>query len=125
MKFLGKERGGSAEPPPVQRIRSRRRPLRHLETLEGDRRKRWRHREFLVEGVRSIAQAEEPLTDFEFGTSTLLVLGNEASGLSAAYRERCDAVVSIPMLGKATSLNVTSAASILLYEIRRQRIIGD
>ena len=37
---------------------------------------------------------------------------------------RHDAVVSIPMQGRATSLNVTSAASILLYEIRRRRIIG-
>ena len=54
---------------------------------------------------------------------TVLVLGNERSGLSAAYRERCDAVVAIPMMGKATSLNVTSAASILLYEIRRRRIL--
>jgi len=74
--------------------------------------------------VGSSAHAAEQLTDCNFGSSTVLVLGNESRGLSAAYREHCDAVVSIPMQGKATSLNVTSAASILLYEIRRRRIIG-
>jgi TrmH family RNA methyltransferase len=77
-----------------------------------------------VRVVGTSAQAVEPLADFDFGSSTVLVLGNESRGLSAAYREYCDAIVSIPMLGKATSLNVTSAASILLYEIRRRRIIG-
>ena len=74
--------------------------------------------------VGSSAHAAERLTDCDFGSSTVLVLGNESRGLSAAYREHCDAVVSIPMRGKATSLNLTSAASILLYEIRRRRIIG-
>jgi TrmH family RNA methyltransferase len=73
--------------------------------------------------VGSSAKAAQPLADCDFGRSTVLVLGSERSGLSAAYRERCDTVVSIPMRGKATSLNVTSAASILLYEIRRRRII--
>ena len=73
--------------------------------------------------VGTSAHAAQSLTDFDFGSSTVLVLGNETRGLSAAYRERCDAIVSIPMLGKATSLNVTSAASILLYEIQRRRII--
>jgi tRNA G18 (ribose-2'-O)-methylase SpoU len=77
-----------------------------------------------VRVVGSSAHAAKPLTDCDFGSSTVLVLGNERRGLSAAYREGCDAVVSIPMLGKATSLNLTSAASILLYEIRRRRIIG-
>lgn len=73
--------------------------------------------------VGSSARAAERLSECDFGPSTVLVLGNESRGLSAAYRERCDAIVSIPMHGKATSLNVTSAASILLYEIRRRRIL--
>jgi TrmH family RNA methyltransferase len=77
-----------------------------------------------VRVVGSSARAAESLADFDFGASTVLVLGSESRGLSAAYRERCDGIVSIPMLGKATSLNVTSAAAILLYEIRRRRIIG-
>jgi 23S rRNA (uridine2479-2'-O)-methyltransferase len=52
---------------------------------------------------------------------TVLVLGNETLGLSHGYREMCDVVVRIPMDGAADSLNVASAASILLYEAGRQR----
>jgi TrmH family RNA methyltransferase len=51
----------------------------------------------------------------------VLVIGNESSGLSAHYRNRCDTLVAIPQVGAATSLNVACAASILLYEIGRQR----
>jgi tRNA G18 (ribose-2'-O)-methylase SpoU len=49
------------------------------------------------------------------------VAGNEASGMSHALRERCDVVVRIPVEGSADSLNVTAAASIVLYEVRRGR----
>jgi 23S rRNA (uridine2479-2'-O)-methyltransferase len=52
---------------------------------------------------------------------TILLVGNEKWGLSAGYRELCDAMVRIPIGGSATSLNVAAAASILLYEARRQR----
>jgi TrmH family RNA methyltransferase len=52
---------------------------------------------------------------------TVLVLGNETHGLSRAYRELCEELVSIPMVGSATSLNVSVAASIVLYEAVRQR----
>ena len=52
---------------------------------------------------------------------TVLVLGNETHGLSHAYRDLCDVLVRIPMSGAADSLNVASAASIMLYEAGRQR----
>jgi TrmH family RNA methyltransferase len=77
-----------------------------------------------VRMIGSSAHGAVPLADCDFGTSTVLVLGNETRGLSAAYRGLCDAVVSIPMQGRATSLNLTSAGAVLLYEIRRRRIIG-
>ena len=48
---------------------------------------------------------------------TVLALGNETRGMSAAFRELCDVVVRIPMTGSASSLNVACAASILLYEL--------
>jgi len=51
----------------------------------------------------------------------VLALGSETSGMSQAVHALCDAVVSIPMCGEATSLNVTSAGAILLHEIRRRR----
>jgi len=57
----------------------------------------------------------------EFRVPTVLVLGNETHGLSRAWRDACDAIVSIPMAGSASSLNVAVAASIALYEVARQR----
>jgi len=62
--------------------------------------------------------------DFDFTRPTLLVMGNEATGLSAAWRELCDDTVRIPMTGTASSLNVANAATAVLYEIARQRILA-
>ncbi|MBD8078879.1 rRNA methyltransferase [Cellulosimicrobium arenosum] len=52
---------------------------------------------------------------------TLVLTGNETSGLSSAWREACDVMVSIPMLGSASSLNAASATTVVLYEAVRQR----
>ncbi len=58
----------------------------------------------------------------DFSQPTILVIGNETWGMSEFFRELCDVIVSIPIQGSATSLNVASATSILLYEIERQRL---
>lgn len=50
-----------------------------------------------------------------------LVFGNEASGLPDDVVDRVDGQVTIPMPGRSESLNLGMAASILLYEVRRQR----
>jgi len=52
---------------------------------------------------------------------TLILVGNEARGLSAAWREACDALVRIPIGGAASSLNAASAGTVVLYEAARQR----
>ena len=44
-----------------------------------------------------------------------LVVGSEGQGLSRLVREKCDFIVSIPMMGKVNSLNVSCAAAVLLY----------
>lgn len=49
-----------------------------------------------------------------------LVIGNEGKGLSRLVKEKCDVLVKIPMLGQITSLNASTAASILIYEVVRQ-----
>jgi TrmH family RNA methyltransferase len=60
--------------------------------------------------------------DADLTGPTLVLIGNETSGLSAAWRELCDEVVSIPMTGSASSLNAATAATVVLYEARRQRL---
>jgi 23S rRNA (guanosine2251-2'-O)-methyltransferase len=53
-----------------------------------------------------------------------LVMGAEGEGLSRLVRERCDAVVSIPMTGRVGSLNVSAAAALACFEIARVRSQG-
>lgn len=50
-----------------------------------------------------------------------IVLGAEGHGLHELVRKKCDYLVSIPMLGKVPSLNVSVAGAIVMYEVARQR----
>jgi TrmH family RNA methyltransferase len=74
--------------------------------------------------VGSSAKVERDLGEHDWTGPTVLVIGNETKGISAYYRGRCDMLVQIPMTGAATSLNVACAASILLYEVGRQRRVA-
>jgi len=60
--------------------------------------------------------------DFDLTQPTLLLIGNETTGLSAAWKELADHLVRIPMTGAASSLNAANAATAVLYEASRQRI---
>lgn len=59
--------------------------------------------------------------DVDFTRPTVIVTGNEHSGMSAAWREACDVLTRIPMGGHASSLNAANATSVILYEAARQR----
>ena len=59
--------------------------------------------------------------DFDLRLPLALVLGSEGRGLRRLVREKCDAVVSIPMRGRINSLNVSVAAGVVLFEVLRQR----
>ena len=50
-----------------------------------------------------------------------VVIGSEGAGISKLVRDKCDFVVSMPMVGRITSLNASNAAAIIIYEIRKQR----
>jgi 23S rRNA (uridine2479-2'-O)-methyltransferase len=69
-------------------------------------------------------RGDRDVSDFDFTQPVLLLTGNEGTGLSGAWRELSDVVVSIPMTGAASSLNAANAASIFLYEAARQRLLG-
>jgi tRNA G18 (ribose-2'-O)-methylase SpoU len=57
----------------------------------------------------------------DFRGPTVVVVGNETTGMSAAWRAACTEVASIPIGGAASSLNAASAATVVLYEAARQR----
>ena len=60
------------------------------------------------------------LWEMDFDMKTALVMGSEHQGIRRLVGEKCDFEVRIPMAAGVESLNVASAASILLYEVRRQ-----
>ena len=51
-----------------------------------------------------------------------IVIGNEGSGVGRLVKEKCDYIVSIPMMGDIDSLNASVAAGVLAYEVLRQRL---
>lgn len=54
---------------------------------------------------------------------TALVIGNEGEGMGRLIKDKCDFLVKLPMLGQINSLNASVAASVLMYEVVRQRQI--
>ena len=67
------------------------------------------------------AEAAVSYTDFDYRRPLVLVVGAEGEGLHELLRKKADALVSLPMAGKVSSLNAAVAGSILLYEVIRQR----
>ncbi len=65
--------------------------------------------------------APSPYTQVDFAGRAVIVLGSEGKGLRPRVADTCDALVSIPMRGTVASLNVSSAAAVLLFEAVRQR----
>ncbi|MCY0876465.1 MAG: 23S rRNA (guanosine(2251)-2'-O)-methyltransferase RlmB [Firmicutes bacterium] len=66
-------------------------------------------------------EANTLYTDADLTGNIALVIGNEGTGLGKLVRERCDALIKLPMYGQVNSLNAGVATGILLYEVLRQR----
>jgi 23S rRNA (guanosine2251-2'-O)-methyltransferase len=78
-------------------------------------------------GVWTIGLAGDAADRYDGVDLTLpsaIVVGAEGTGLRRLVRERCDRLVSIPMLGSVSSLNVSVAAGVTLFEAIRQRRVG-
>ena len=75
-------------------------------------------------GVRCVGtsdKADSTLFEADLSGSVALIMGREHTGLSKGIVSRCDTLVSLPMQGVVSSLNVSVATGICLYEIVRQR----
>ncbi len=66
-------------------------------------------------------ESEKSIYDSDLSGSIALVMGAEGSGLRRLTREQCDFLVNLPMAGSVSSLNVSVATGICLFEIVRQR----
>lgn len=71
----------------------------------------------------STAHQQKAIYELDLTSPLLLFVGNETKGLSYAYKELCDELCTIPMAESSTasSFNVSCAASIMMYEVVRQR----
>ncbi|MPZ25931.1 MAG: rRNA methyltransferase [Micromonosporaceae bacterium] len=80
-----------------------------------------RRRSVGVTVVGTDEHGEVDLAAHDLTGPTIVVVGNETRGLSAAWRHSCDRMLRIPITGTASSLNAAAAATVVLYEAARQR----
>ena len=74
--------------------------------------------------IGAAADGTSDYTQWDWTVPSALFLGGEGAGLHRLVRERCDALVRIPLQGRIESLNVSVAAGVILYEALRQRSVG-
>ncbi|WP_447926469.1 23S rRNA (guanosine(2251)-2'-O)-methyltransferase RlmB [Vreelandella sp. EE27] len=99
---------GAAEVVPVYQVTNLARTLAKL-------------KEFGVWVTGTAGEADAAVYDIDFKGPTALVMGAEGKGMRRLTRESCDHLVKLPMAGQVSSLNVSVAAGIFLFEAVRQR----
>ena len=105
---VGKAAAGALEHVPVVKVTNINRTLEEL-----------KDRGFWIYGLDE--RGAESYDRVEFATPTALVFGGEGKGLHEQVRKHCDALVRIPMVGEISSLNVSVAAGVVLFEWKRRR----
>lgn len=65
--------------------------------------------------------AEGGMWTTDFTGPVCIIIGSEGDGMGRLVTEQCDFLVKIPMRGKVNSLNASAAASVMMYEVLRQR----
>jgi 23S rRNA (guanosine2251-2'-O)-methyltransferase len=105
---VAKAAAGALEHLPVVRVANINRTLEDL-----------KKREYWIYGLDE--RGAEDYTKVDFAAPTALVLGGEGKGLHEQVRKHCDMLVRIPMAGKISSLNVSVAAGVVLFEWRRRQ----
>jgi 23S rRNA (guanosine2251-2'-O)-methyltransferase len=103
-----KAAAGALEHLPVARVTNVNRALEEL-----------KERGFWIYGLDE--RGGEDYDRVEYNAPTAIVLGGEGKGLHEQVRKHCDAIVRIPMAGKISSLNVSVAAGVVLFEWKRRR----
>lgn len=106
---VGKTSAGAAEHLPVARVANISAALQEL-----------KDRGLWVYGAA--AEGSSPMWETDLTGPLALVIGSEGEGLGRLVRERCDFLVSIPLRGKVGSLNASTAAAVLMYEVLRQKM---
>lgn len=105
---VAKTSAGAIEHVPVMRVVNINRALEEL-----------KQKGYWIYGLDE--RGEEAHTSVEYMHPTAFVLGNEGRGLHEHTRKHCDFLISIPMFGRISSLNVSVATGVVLFEWRRQR----
>lgn len=72
--------------------------------------------------VGAAGEAKTRWFEYDFTRPVAVVLGSEGYGLRPNIKNKCDALLSLPMLGRVNSLNVSAAAAVFFYEVVRQRL---
>jgi len=100
---------GAAETVPLVQVTNLARTMKHLQQLG-------------VWIVGTAGETDTSLYDIELNGPMALVMGAEGKGMRRLTRENCDQLVKLPMAGAVSSLNVSVATGICLFEIVRQRL---
>ncbi len=104
---VAKAAAGALEHLPVIRVTNINRTLEEL-----------KERGYWIYGLDE--RGDQDYDRVEFSVPTALVMGAEGKGLHEQVRKHCDVLVRIPMAGKISSLNVSVAAGVVLFEWKRR-----